>query len=93
MEMRTAVAAGSAVGLSIAFVGAIAFMLGPKPAESAGLVGLVCWTAAIAVAVPAVALAPLGVTASHSLGTPNLKRAFGAVMLLASVITVWKVFF
>jgi uncharacterized protein len=95
LEMRTAVAAGSAVGLSIAIVGALAFMLIPAPAapSASGLIGLVCWTAAIAVAVPAVALAPLGVSTSHKLGTPKLKRAFGAVMLLASLITVWKVFF
>jgi uncharacterized membrane protein YfcA len=95
MEMRTAVAAGSAIGLAISIVGAIAFMLGPAPPvpRDAGLVGLVCWTAAIAVGVPAVALAPLGVAASHQLGTSNLKRAFGAALVIASAITLWKVFF
>lgn len=94
VEMRNAVAAGSAVGLAIALVGAIAFTMGPSPitTDQKGLVGLVCWTAALTVAVPAMFLAPVGVTASHRLPTKKLKRAFGFVMLLASVITVWKVF-
>jgi uncharacterized membrane protein YfcA len=94
VEMRNAVAAGSAIGLAIALVGAIAFTVGPSPitTDQKGLLGLVCWTAALAVAVPAMFLAPVGVTASHRLPTKKLKRAFGFVMLLASVITVWKVF-
>lgn len=94
VEMRNAVAAGSAIGLAIAFVGAIAFTVGPSPVTTGqkGLVGLVCWTAAIAVAVPAMCMAPVGVNASHRLPTKKLKRAFGFVMLLASLITVWKVF-
>ncbi|ADX46040.1 protein of unknown function DUF81 [Paracidovorax avenae ATCC 19860] len=94
IEMRNAVAAGSAVGLSIALVGAFAFALGPTPEIAAmpGLLGLVCWTAAIAVAVPAAFLAPWGVSVSHRLPTQRLKRAFGLVMLLGAVITVWKVF-
>ena len=94
MEMRNAVAAGSAVGLSIAIVGALAFAVAPSPiiVGTPGLLGLVCWTAAIAVAVPAAVLAPWGVSVSHRLPTQRLKRAFGVVMLLASVITVWEVF-
>ncbi|SFD64648.1 sulfite exporter TauE/SafE family protein [Paracidovorax konjaci] len=94
VDMRHAVAAGSAVGLSIALVGACAFALGPTPAiaPTPGLLGLVCWSAAIAVAAPAAFLAPWGVSVSHRLPTQRLKRAFGFVMLLASVVTVWKVF-
>lgn len=94
IEMRNAVAAGSAVGLAIALVGACAFAVGPSPIVSAqdGLLGLVCWTAALAVAIPAMFLAPVGVSTSHRLPTQRLKRAFGFVMLLASIVTVWKVF-
>ena len=94
VEMRNAVAAGSAVGLAVALVGAIAFMVGPSPItlDQNGFFGLVCWKAALAVAVPAMFLAPIGVSASHRLPTKKLKRAFGFVMLLASVVTVWKVF-
>ncbi|UXN00932.1 hypothetical protein N8D55_04725 [Xanthomonas hortorum pv. pelargonii] len=60
--------------------------------DSRGLVGLVCWTAAIAVALPATLLAPTGVSAAHRWPTRKLKRAFGLVMLSASLVTLWKVF-
>ncbi|PPU50103.1 sulfite exporter TauE/SafE family protein [Xanthomonas dyei] len=94
LEMRNAVAVGSAVGLAISLIGALTFVLGPLPAmgDSRGLVGLVCWTAAIAVALPATLLAPTGVSAAHRWPTRKLKRAFGLVMLSASLVTLWKVF-
>jgi uncharacterized membrane protein YfcA len=93
MKMRYAVAAGSAVGLAIAIAGAIGFTLGDPMIEGhhPELLGMVCGTAAIAIALPAVAFAPIGVALSHSIETKKLKRSFGFVMLLASVITVWKV--
>ncbi|KGT85605.1 hypothetical protein OC00_02080, partial [Xanthomonas vasicola] len=94
LEMRNAVAVGSAVGLAISLIGALTFVLGPVPAlgDSRGLVGLVCWTAAIAVAVPATLMAPAGVSAAHRWHTRKLKRAFGLIMLSASLVTLWKVF-
>ncbi|KLD73559.1 sulfite exporter TauE/SafE family protein [Xanthomonas hyacinthi] len=95
LEMRNAVAVGSAVGLAVSLIGALTFVLGPMPAlgDSQGLVGLVCWTAAVAVAFPATLLAPTGVSAAHRWPTRKLKRAFGLVMLTASLVTLWKVFY
>jgi uncharacterized membrane protein YfcA len=89
VEMRRAVAISSAVGLSIATAGSLSFILGsrsPDPVE--GLVGSVCWPAALTLAAAAMLMAPRGVAASHRLPVRQLKRAFGGLLLAVCAATL-----
>ena len=93
VEMKRAVAASSAVGLSIALAGSLGFAgTATSAAHSAlpALAGLVCWPAALLLAVSAVAMAPRGVAASHSLPVPQLKRVFACVLVVACGATLAK---
>ena len=93
VEMKRAVAASSAVGLSIALAGSVGFA-GPATfvahTSLPMVAGLVCWPAALLLAVGAVAMAPRGVAASHSLPVRQLKRAFACVLVLACGVTPAK---
>lgn len=94
LGIKHAVALASAVGLSIAIAGTISFALSSPVAAAGtqGLVGLVCWPAGLAVGAAAALSAPWGVTVSHRLPVRQLKRVFGALMIVAGLITVVKVF-
>ena len=93
VEMTRAVAAASAIGFSIAFAGSFGFA-GPTTSATHSalpmLAGLVCWPAALILAVGAVFMAPTGVAASHSLPVPQLKRAFACVLVVACGATLAK---
>lgn len=88
---RQASAASSAVGLVIAVVGAAGFGFAqandPALARS-GLVGFVCWPAALAIGASAIVTAPLGVLAAHRLPVERLKQAFAVLMLLVAAGTL-----
>ena len=95
VDMRRAVAASSAVGLAIAAAGALSFGFGfavdaDTVAADKTLVGLVCWPAALTIAFSAIFMAPHGVAASHKLPVPQLKRAFGGVLLAVCATTLIK---
>lgn len=93
VDMRRAVAVSSAVGLAIAAAGALSFGFAVG-ADTAGtdrtLVGLVCWPAALTIALSAMFMAPRGVAASHKLPVQLLKRAFGGVLLAVCATTLIK---
>lgn len=86
-EMRQASAASSAVGLVIAIVGAAGFGLSQTTSQS-GLVGFVCWPAALAIGASAIVAAPLGVAIAHRLSVGRLKQAFAVVLLLVAASAV-----
>ena len=89
--MRQASAASSAVGLVIAVVGAIGFGLwqtnGLSPWQS-GLIGFVCWPAALAIGASAILVAPLGVALAHRLPVERLKQMFAVVLLVVALVAL-----
>jgi uncharacterized membrane protein YfcA len=85
-EMRQASAASSAVGLVIAIVGAAGF--GLAPTSQSGLVGFVCWPAALAIGVSAIVAAPVGVALAHRMSVGRLKQSFAVVLLLVAASAV-----
>ena len=92
-EMKRAVACSSAVGLSIALVGAFSFAFAPTDATSpqgASLIGLVCWPAALILSAASIFMAARGVALSHRLPVPRLKQAFGVVLIAACTMTLAK---
>ena len=94
LDLKRAVAVASAVGLAIAVAGSVSFVVSGLPlgAPSGNVVGFVCWPAAMCVAVAAIFSAPLGVRLSHRMPVGRLRKAFGAVMLAAGIVTFIKVF-
>lgn len=92
--MKQAVAVASGVGLAIALAGTTGFASAAlaQQATSELLAGLIHWPAALLLAATAVLMAPRGVTAANRLPVPQLKRAFGAVLVAACLATVIKQF-
>ena len=93
VEMKRAVAMASAVGLAIALPGAVGYAsasLGTSTLDSSLLIGLVHWPVALTLAASAVAMAPRGVAVSHALPVQQLKRAFGAVLLVICAVTLTR---
>jgi uncharacterized membrane protein YfcA len=91
--MRQASAASSAVGLVIALVGAAGFSLAPVNGVATvqnGLVGFVCWPAALAIGTAALTVAPLGVALAHRLPVSRLKQAFAIVLLIVAAASLAK---
>ena len=93
VDMKRAVAASSAVGLSIGFAGSVGFA-GPPQLSTYGmspvLIGLVCWPAAVLLAASAIFMAPRGVAAAHALPVRQLKRAFAVVLVMACTAMLAK---
>lgn len=91
VDMRRAAAVSSGVGLAIAAAGALSFAVGAETViGDKALIGLVCWPAALTIAISAICMAPSGVAASHSLPVRHLKRAFGGVLLVVCATTLVK---
>lgn len=91
VDMRQAVATSSALGLPIALFGAIGFVsagwgLSGLPAGSFGYVQV---PAMLTISLVSVFFAPLGVRLGHHLPTIQLKRIFGALLLLLSLRMLW----
>jgi uncharacterized membrane protein YfcA len=92
--MRQASAASSAVGLVSAVVGATGFGLTPSAGaeiDQAGLIGLVCWPAALVIGLSAIVAAPLGVTLAHRVPAERLKQAFAVVLLIVAAVALTRV--
>lgn len=93
VEMRRSVAVASAVGLAIALGGGAGFATAspvPWSAGSSALLGLVHWPAALMIAASATLIAPRGVSAGHTLPVVHLKKAFAALLVVVSAITLTK---
>jgi len=91
--MRQASAASSAVGLVIAVVGAVGFgawQTSGLPVGQSGLVGFVCWPAALAIGTSAIVVAPLGVALAHRLPVERLKQMFAVVLLVVAASALAK---
>lgn len=94
VEMKRSVALGSATGLAIALAGAVGYASAPPSvsvASSPLLIGLVHWPAALMLAASAAVIAPRGVAVAHALPVRQLKRAFGAVLVITCAVTLAKV--
>ncbi len=87
LAMARAVATSSALGLPIAFAGALTYAVSGLDAEGlpAGATGYVYWPAFFAVIVASVAMAPRGAALAHRVSTSLLKRVFAVFLLLVGV--------
>jgi uncharacterized membrane protein YfcA len=90
VEMKRAVALASAVGLTIALAGSLGFASDTlaTPPGPHGFAGWIHWPAALALAATATIMAPRGVAVADRLPVRHLKRAFGALCLVACVATL-----
>lgn len=84
VRLQTAIGTSAAVGLPIALMGALGYMLNGYGAKGLppGTWGYVYWPAALAMAAASSATAPLGARLAHRLPVVTLKRMF-AVLVLA----------
>ncbi len=94
-EMKRAVASASAVGLGIALIGGCSLALSSthaiEPQSAPMLLGLVCWPAAVILSGTSIFMASRGVAWSHRLPVPQLKQAFGVVLIAACTVTLAKI--
>jgi uncharacterized membrane protein YfcA len=95
VPMLRAAATASALGLPIALVGTLGFVLaGWQVANLPDLnIGFVYWPAAVAIGATAFISAPWGVAIAHRLPAKTLKRIFGALLLMVSGSMMWSSFF
>jgi len=90
-EMRQASAASSAVGLVIALVGAAGFSMATTTAAAhGGVIGYICWPAALAIGLSAIVVAPFGVSIAHVVPVRRLKQAFALVLLVVAALALVK---
>jgi len=91
--VHQAVATAAGVGFVIGITGATGFLLMGLGADNlpAGAIGYIHVPALIAVAVCSLLTAPLGARWAHNLDPLQLKRAFGAYLLLVSLAMFLKV--
>ena len=85
VPMQRAVATSSALGFPLAVVGTLGYIISGwdrSPAEWS--LGYVYLPAVALIAVFTVLLAPVGVSLSHRLPAPTLKRCFGGLLLLVA---------
>ena len=88
IDMKKAIATSSAIGLPLAFAGAIGYMINgwSGEIETKGLmIGHVSLSALLVVAVASYLAAPLGVRFSHSLPMGILKKLFSLLPLILSI--------
>jgi len=85
VPMQRAVATSSALGFPLAVVGTLGYIIsgwGRSPADWS--LGYVYLPAVALIAVFTVLLAPVGVSLSHRIPAPALKRCFGGLLLLVA---------
>lgn len=92
LPVHKAVGTSSLLGLAIAVPGAIGFVLAGQGVADrpAGSLGYVYWPAAVALAVTAALLAPVGARLAHGLDQRRLRQVFGIFLLLAGSNMVLK---
>jgi uncharacterized membrane protein YfcA len=79
--VHTATATSSALGVPIAFVGALGYVL----SSFSGGTQYVNWIATVPIIIGALLTAPLGVRVAHRLPAAGLKRAFGVLLIFVSL--------
>lgn len=87
VSMRVAVVVSIAVGMTVAVIGSVTFLLSGLHASGlpAHSTGYIFWPACFAVALGSVVFAPLGATFSHRLSVEFLKRIFALFLLVVGV--------
>jgi uncharacterized membrane protein YfcA len=87
VEMRRAIAISTTLGFPIALFGGAGFVLTGwgHPGLPPGSLGYLFLPALLAITVPAILTAPLGVRLAHHLPVKALKRVFGAIVLVVSI--------
>lgn len=94
IPMQRAAATASALGLPIASVGALGYVIAGRdavftPDWSLGYVHL---PAAVGIGVMAYLMAPVGVAISHKLPAKTLKRVFGGLLFIVALRMLWSSF-
>jgi uncharacterized protein len=94
VRLQTAIGTSAAVGLPIAFMGALGYVINGLGVTGlpAGTLGYVYWPAALAMAAASSVTAPLGARLAHRLPVATLKRLFAVLLVLLALHMLWKVF-
>ena len=93
IDIKRAVAASAAIGLPLAIVGSVGYMIsGWSDTLSLPLtLGYVYLPAFVVISVSSVLMAPLGVRCSHALPEASLKKIFAILSLLLSIRMLFSV--
>ena len=86
---HNATATASALGVPIAAVGALSYMVLAPATEQPGLVGYVDLQAFVFIVLGAVTAAPLGVTFAQRLPAATLKRVFAVMLIFVALRMIW----
>lgn len=85
VSMQRAVATSSALGLPLALMGTLGYVISGWDLHIAPWsVGYIYLPAVVLIALFTVLLAPVGVALSHRIPAPTLKRCFGGLLLLVA---------
>jgi len=92
VQMQRATATASPLGLPIATVGTLSYVLAGLDVDFGGYstLGYVYLPAALAIACCSFFAAPVGVAVAHKLPAKTLKRVFGALLLLVATRMLWQ---
>ena len=86
VPMQRAVATSSTLGFPLAVVGTLGYVISGWGKSAADWsLGYVYLPAVVLIAVFTVSLAPVGVSLSHKIPAPTLKRCFGALLMLVAL--------
>lgn len=90
VPVHRATATSSALGVPIAAAGFLGYLIaawqaGPISPAPQMLWGYLFWPAFVAITLPAIAMAPVGVKVAHRIDPLPLRRVFGCVLLLLAV--------
>lgn len=92
--IHRATATASALGIPVALAGSLGFLVAPLPEQPMpGVWGHVHVQALVAIVLSAIVVAPIGVWSAGRLRPLPLRRAFGALLLLAASRMLWTAFF
>ncbi|HLU69721.1 MAG TPA: sulfite exporter TauE/SafE family protein [Fibrobacteria bacterium] len=93
VRLQTAIGTSAAVGLPIAFMGALGYVLNGLGVTGlpAGTLGYVYWPAAVGMALASSLTAPLGARLAHRLPVLALKRMFAVLVLALALHMLYKV--
>lgn len=94
VPMQRAAATASALGLPIAAVGTLGYVLAGLDVSYGGYktLGYVYLPAALAIACCSFIAAPVGVAIAHKLPAKTLKRVFGGLLLVVAARMLWQSF-
>ena len=85
VPMHNATATSSALGVPIALMGALGYVLLSPPVTDSRLFGYTDLVAFVPIVMGALIAAPLGVKTAHRVAAPKLKRMFGVLLVFASL--------